>query len=346
MNALVNATQSQIFAPSLPPLIERLVSFEELIPGFLFPKFSYSTRYDLCAGLKEGDWEALTDREKGDLKHYYSLVDCPAVTEKLVPKVSEAIQEVAKKMLVPDSDLFSVGKISKDGLLGVNVFNQISMDSEFAFALNGWESVYSRQEALGSVGHAIAHRILRHVERIFTRILEGNGIQVPSEDDALEFLRARATGFTQLPESESGRRIVRSFLKIAGKRNPEIVLQGMAAAAERNNPALSFSRLNHEIQQEADLYTMIHPDIARGLRDSIVRDIETSEAKCAQDLSLDCSSLYNDSDAHPALVSRREYLTGALCRIYPKENQDICPEAHLGYWTHARARVAPEFAAS
>lgn len=96
------------------PLIELVVKHTVLGPGFTSTSISHKMSYDFCnQGLKEGDWEAMTDQERSDLKHYYSTVDCKGVTKKLSSEITQAFQEVAKKMRAGNAEQLSFKQIDR-----------------------------------------------------------------------------------------------------------------------------------------------------------------------------------------------------------------------------------------
>ncbi len=88
-----------------------------------------------------------------------------------------------------------------------------------------------------------------------------------------------------------------------------------------------YSKREEEVK--ADLLSLRHPILARGLRDSFQHMLEGQQRaieSCKLRSSADkCIRLYSKKEGyHPSHVERVQYLTEALCVQYPKENPDIC----------------------
>jgi hypothetical protein len=201
--------------------------------------------------------------------------------------------------------------------------NKMRIGKIMADVLNGDSTEFIVQSALGVMAHELAHRILKHHERINAFLLESQGIPVKSLDDLIEVLSGN------IPKTHSGKSLFIDFHNWASRQTPESIDQ-LKNSLSQNNP--EFYR---NIEREADLLTMRDSYLARGLRDHFVKVIED----CEKTLKPHCNISYVDGKKHPSTVSRIHYMTRALCNEYPEENKDICPDRNVAYRSNATCPV-------
>lgn len=141
--------------PSLfqPPLIE----MDSIKKQFIM-------RYDLCAGLKDGDWESMTLQEKKALTRYFiSKKPCDTLQSKLINDVTKAVRNIAKKLDYKKASKLSV--MINSGISYGMEKNTIKMNYEQACNLIGWNSPEQQNQASGNIAHEIGHKAKNHVKK-------------------------------------------------------------------------------------------------------------------------------------------------------------------------------------
>jgi len=328
-----SAASAELSAPAIKPLIERIVKLVSNEPDLAVIRVDYPMRYDLCERIKRKDWESMTLAEEDALEEFYSLNDCPGITERLLPEVNQVVRKIAARLGNSNPDRFSAQITG--GPMSTNIFDQISLPRKDAFSLIRSRDPVAKRKIAGLIAVQIAHRILNHVEQIFARLFTSNGFLVQSLEDVTGFMVARASGFTMSPFTRSGNRIVERFLGVARKRDREAVLQDMVQVSEMKNPELSTYELYRKFAKEADLYTLNDSYLARGVRDYLDSEINRLATVCQKQPALPaCATLHQNSPTHPPLTVRRDYMTQALCEKHPTDNPDLCvfnarPVLHL-----------------
>ncbi len=195
--------------------------------------------------------------------------------------------------------------------------NQMRIGEKMADVLNGGNTEFTVQSALGLMAHEVAHRILKHNEQTIAFLLESQGIPVKSLDDLVEVLSGT-------PETQSAKRLFIDYHNWASGETPESVEKLINSVNQK------ISEFYRNQEKEADLLTMRDSYLARGLRDYFVRIIEN----CEKNPEFHCSVSYVDDEKHPSTVSRIHYMTRALCQEYPEENSDICPDTDSRYGSY------------
>ncbi len=162
--------------------------------------------------------------------------------------------------------------------------------------------------------------------------LESIGCKIESWEDISEFKKAFQEDFQILPEKESAKHLCVAFLDYHHKYTDEKIKNEIIRSTDWkqvwNSLVNDFKKTHPEWDRDderrADLHTLRDPALARGLRDYLFRHITNCKAN-----HKDCSVLEKDSPSHPSVTNRVTYLTQALCKNYPEENRDLCPDARL-----------------
>lgn len=166
-----------LFTPSHPPLIAMgLIKYLVIItdPSTQHVgisrngSYKFTMRYNLCEGLKDGDWKSMTPQEKNALMNYFKFAEpCEGLKSKLAHEARKVAKKIAKKM-----DYIKASQVSVK--LDQNLVNSMDIDSDStirmpydeAFNLIGWNSPEKKQQASGAVAHEIGHGIKEHSQKI------------------------------------------------------------------------------------------------------------------------------------------------------------------------------------
>lgn len=304
---------------------------------------SYVLRPGVCEKLSDAEWQSLTPRVIEVFKNYLAgnefidetmpLIDddrpprqCDAVTKRLFAKVATDFRDVVESMGGNPNQI----SVKNTFFRGGNVKNafisppyDLSISPALVYALYGWEeSPRARQMALGILAHESAHRILKHSERGIARVIKASGISVSKE------------------ESKNISLMIQKVANILGTFKSQ---DDQARFLSRFRELVKNAVLNSNDEKEADLLTMRNPFYARGLRDSIFKELNDCrqiekrlETLYGSGLSLACDV---GVAPHPARSSRIKYLTDALCDEYPKENRDICRDSAVRNWNNGTCAV-------
>lgn len=279
--------------PSIP-LIQRLYSAPSSVVGISSPHILYSTdrrpiyetryetRYDLCKGMKDGDWESMMEEPKNivemqDMRHYIWFNEpCQGIKSRLMAAANTELNKIAKELGSKENNMLSIElkeNLTPDTIQDSST--QLNLGKIDVMALAGleYEKGKLKQQVSGSVAYEIARRLLEH----------GKKLQAASPEDKNE--------------------------------------------------------LSVKFVKEADLFTLKTPYLARGLLDSLGRQVSVAkdiwdgfkhkpvpyevwdEVNAARENLVDSIR----TDGNPSLTSRYNHLLEAVCDKYPKENRDICP---------------------
>lgn len=231
---------------------------------------------------------------------------CEEVTSKLFAQVYQDFRTVVENMggnvsqitinheLEESSDSM-FAKILRPCVLSIN--------SMFLSKLNGCGTPSERRMALGGLAHEIAHRILKHTEKVlnaFSRMF-----QIPISKKESETIAS-----DEEPLDPLAKRMANEYL--ANKQNDPVYQHSYE----------KFIELQRSQEVEADLLTITVPMYARGMRDLLCTELIT-QVNSGMDLASITSNA--PSDIHPTYFDRCKYMTDALCYRYPRRNRDICP---------------------
>lgn len=302
------------------PLISRTVisSIDHAKPSSNFfvlcfdDQVRFEMRYDLCTGLKEGDWEGMSGNEKFSLKRYFiECQPCYTLKIKLIKETTKAVQNIAREMGFKHSHQVSIN--IKDGSIGIDQYNEIYMPQRFAFDLIGLCSKDEKNKSSGVIAHEISHRIFNHQEHesiLHWKLLRDFTYLKHTDLEGKKYLKFERTGENR-------------YSKILNLTTPNNIL---TCEWSDRDLLIEIYRM-HEI--EADMHTLQVPYLARGLRDFFNEQIYFKPSNN----NLNCQFLGNDGKCiafHPPMKVRRDYMTENLCHYYPQLNQDICSSTRVG----------------
>lgn len=282
-------------------------------------KYKFEMRYDLCAGIKEGDWEFINGLENNDfeklslrayiLSNFISNTPCDSLSSKLISETTKVVHKIAKQMQYDNSEKITV-KL-KDEAPSIHHDGILTMRPGYAFSLIGWKTPDDQQMASGMVAHEVAHRILLHAEK--TKVLsfkhEGYDVSLKVISEIFQ-------------ESDPDKAIISKEIKEFLDRL--LIRQLSYKPASKKTAEAELTKSNRAQEKEADLLTLRVPYFARGIRNGFHSDFEA----CKSDKKQDCSGFYKADSLHPSVVTRLKYMTEALCHQYPEENQDICKNSN------------------
>jgi deoxyadenosine/deoxycytidine kinase len=290
-----------------------------------------------CDIITDNEWETVTPNEIQTFKELLKNgIKCDAVIKRLLEKPTKELREVAHNMgfdpeLLSDIRLKRSSEFLSDSLdaegLSIDRHNHVIVGSNYVYALNGWEDMYTTDEVRGGFAHEIAHRILKHHEKEVVAILEKLNISVESLDDIPEFLDALSSHCKGLPRPNmpaSVSRLLQNFIEVAvGKsKNLEVIPNQMLGVYRKAKESLdpSFKRAR---EREADLLTLRNSQYTRGLMSIFKKHMTACNANPA------LRYLCEESDDHPSLANRIEQMRDALCQSNPAAHSDLCSELSL-----------------
>lgn len=296
---------SKITGPPIHPLIAINEHPKPSSSDAEFFQNRYEMRYDLCAGLKNGDWESMSFQERSAMKDYFGAhhyAPCAPLRSKFMEDVTSKVEEIAKKMgfnknieILPHNfpENFPTFMISHN--------NELVMSYDDAADLIGGGGQQKQLEYSGIIAHEISHRILNHQEKMatFKWILKG--------DDHLLNQMSKCVNF-----------------------NPPLNTLTCEASEANEATAQDILSLSQQLEKEADLLTLKVPEFARGNRDAFQRIINDYRDACQPQIRNPsfadiCDGIYtNTNSTHPRIIDRVAYTTEALCHLYPQVNKDIC----------------------
>lgn len=125
----------------------------------------FEMRYDLCAGLKDGDWESMNDLERQSLSAYFrsNSNPCDPLKLKLMSETTKVVQTIAQQLEHKKPNGISVKLEKVDPVIDDD--NVLKITPSTAFSLIGGKTLIDKHRTSGLVAQLVAQQILAHEQK-------------------------------------------------------------------------------------------------------------------------------------------------------------------------------------